>query len=151
MNGTIVAATLLLGTLLTAPADAAAFTDQGRSGEAFSTAGSSERRAQIDAGINAQETRRHRRGQSRRHAKQATVRGRNRFACTGEVLHSEELTGAPIFHHFVRETLLITPPGAPAFETTSERLISWQVPPPRQGQRFKLPCDPAGLGYSAFH
>jgi hypothetical protein len=47
--------------------------------------------------------------------------------------------------------LLITSPSSPAFETTVEKLISWQVPPPRQGQRFRLRCDPASLSSFKFH
>jgi hypothetical protein len=33
--------------------------------------------------------------------------------------------------------LLITSPSSPAFETTVEKLISWQVPPPRQGPKVQ--------------
>jgi hypothetical protein len=58
-----------------------------------------------------------------------------------EVLHSEELPGAPIFQNLVRTRLRITPPNQPPFETTVERFMPWQVPPPRRGQRLKLACD----------
>ncbi len=71
--------------------------------------------------------------------------GDRRFACTADVLHSEELSGAPIFYHHVRATLRVRPNGSPAFETTVENLIAWQVPPPRKGQRLQLRCDPAHL------
>lgn len=154
MNRTVVAATLLIGTLLTAPVDGAAFAAQGSSRESFydvSSAHSSGRRAQIDADIISQETPRRPRGQHRRHTAQAIIRSDSRSLCTGEVLRSEELMGAPIFYHFVRATFLITPPSTPAFETTLEKLVSWQVPPPRQGQRFKLPCHPVDLRPLAFH
>jgi hypothetical protein len=45
----------------------------------------------------------------------------------------------------VRARLRITPPDQPPFETTVERFIPWQVPPPRRGQRAKLACDSAAL------
>src|ERR1700741_1391964 len=63
--------------------------------------------------------------------------------CIADVLHSEELPFGPIFYHRVRATLRITPRGGPAFETTVEKLIPWQVPPPRRGQRLRQWCDPA--------
>jgi hypothetical protein len=68
-----------------------------------------------------------------------------RVMCLVEVLHSEELPGAPIFQNHVRATLLVTPPAGAPFETTVEKLIPFQVPPPRKGQRLRLPCDPANL------
>jgi hypothetical protein len=68
-----------------------------------------------------------------------------RVTCLVEVLHSEELPGAPIFQNHVRATLLVTPPAGAPFETTVEKLIPFQVPPPRKGQRLRLPCDPANL------
>jgi hypothetical protein len=74
-----------------------------------------------------------------------------RVVCIIEVLHSEELPGAPIFQNLVRATLRITLPDSPPFETTVESFIPWQVPPPRQGQRLKLLCDPARLGSLAFY
>jgi hypothetical protein len=65
-----------------------------------------------------------------------------------DVLDSEELPGAPIFQTLVRARLLVTPAGRPPFETTVEKLIPWEVPPPRRGQRLKLSCDP--FTFSAF-
>jgi hypothetical protein len=68
-----------------------------------------------------------------------------RVVCLVEVVHSEELPGAPIFQNHVRAALRVTPPDAPSFETTVEKLIPFQVPPPRKGQRRRLLCDPASL------
>jgi hypothetical protein len=68
-----------------------------------------------------------------------------RLECYADVLPSEEPSGAPIFYHHVRATLRVTPPGSAAFETTVEKRIAWQVPPPRKGQRLQLRCDPADL------
>ncbi len=70
-----------------------------------------------------------------------------RVMCLAEVLHSEELPGAPIFQNRVRTTLLVTPPAGVPFETTVEKLIPFQAPPPRKGQRLRLPCDPANLSF----
>jgi hypothetical protein len=75
----------------------------------------------------------------------------DRAGCLVEVLHSEELPFAPDYQHLVKATLLVTPPGGPAFETTVLRYISWQEAPPRQGQRLVVRCDPANLGSFAFH
>jgi hypothetical protein len=74
-----------------------------------------------------------------------------RGGCMVEVLHSEELTYAPEYQHLVKATLLVTPPGGPAFETTVLRYISWQTPPPRQGQRLRVWCDPANPGPFGVH
>jgi hypothetical protein len=63
--------------------------------------------------------------------------------CLVEVLRSEELPIGPLFWHTVRATLLVTAPDRPAFQTTVQRVIPWQAPPPRQGQRLSVPCDPA--------
>ncbi|MGA7806022.1 hypothetical protein [Bradyrhizobium sp.] len=68
-----------------------------------------------------------------------------RVSCHIEVLHSEELAGAPIFQNLVKATLLVNAPGTPPFETSVVKLIPWQMPPPRQGQRLIVPCDPASL------
>lgn len=68
-----------------------------------------------------------------------------RTSCMIDVLHSEELPGAPIFQHLVRARLLVTPTGRPPFETTVEKYIPWQVPPPRRGQRLKILCDPSAF------
>jgi hypothetical protein len=76
-------------------------------------------------------------------ARAATPDGR--VMCLVEVLHSEELPGAPIFQNHVRATLRVTPPAGAPFETTVEKLVPFQVPPPRQGQRLKARCDPASL------
>src|ERR1700730_16649529 len=70
--------------------------------------------------------------------------------CIVDVLHSEELTGAPPFYHLITATLLVTPPHSPACETTVQELISWQAPPPRRGQRFRRWCDPANPGPFTF-
>jgi len=67
----------------------------------------------------------------------------NQGLCLVEVLRSEELPLAPPFHHTVKATLLVTPPDRPPFETTVLRVIPWQSPPPRQGQRVWVSCDPA--------
>lgn len=75
----------------------------------------------------------------------AEGRHRDAAACVVEVLHSEELPGAPIFYQIVRARLRVTPPDQPPFETTVERQIPWQYPPPRQGQRLRLACDPERL------
>jgi hypothetical protein len=76
-----------------------------------------------------------------------------RQVCYVEVLHSEELPGAPIFQNLVRARLLVTLADRPPFETTVEKFIPGQVPPPRRGQRFKMLCDPAAFSsFSAsFH
>jgi len=63
--------------------------------------------------------------------------------CLIEVLESEELPGAPIFQNLIRARLRVTPPDQPAFETTVVRLMSWQEPPPRRGQKVQRVCDPA--------
>jgi hypothetical protein len=63
--------------------------------------------------------------------------------CIVEVLRSEELPLGPLFHHTIRATLLVTPPDRPPFETIVRRVIPWQSPPPRRGQRVLVPCDPA--------
>jgi hypothetical protein len=75
----------------------------------------------------------------------------DRAACLVEVLHSEELPYAPDYHHLVKATLLVTPPGGAAFETTVLKYIPWQAPPPRRGQRPRMWCDPANPGPFAFH
>lgn len=65
--------------------------------------------------------------------------------CLVEVLHAETLPIGPLFHRTVRATLLVTSPNRPPFETTVEKVIPVQVPPPRQGQRLQMMCDPASL------
>ena len=63
--------------------------------------------------------------------------------CTPRVLYSEELPFAPINTWLVKVTLEITPPNGGAFVTTLQDTMPWQVAPPRQGQTFKVRCDPA--------
>jgi hypothetical protein len=67
-----------------------------------------------------------------------------------EVLRSEELPGAPIYQNRVRATLRVNAPGRVPLETTVVRLIPWQVPPPRQGQRLTVLCDPESLSFPIF-
>jgi len=66
-------------------------------------------------------------------------------SCLVEVLYSEELPVGLAFHHTYRATLRVTPAGGQPFVTTVEREIPWQAPPPRQGQRLRMACDPALL------
>jgi hypothetical protein len=73
-----------------------------------------------------------------------------RVRCSIEVLRSEELPGAPIYQNRVRATLRVNAPGRVPFETTVVRLIPWQVPPPRQGQRLTVLCDPESLSFPIF-
>jgi hypothetical protein len=48
--------------------------------------------------------------------------------------------------------LLVTSPNRPPFETTVEKVTPVQFPPPRQGQRLQMMCDPASLsGFSLFN
>jgi hypothetical protein len=47
----------------------------------------------------------------------------------------------PLAYHTVRTRLLVTPPDRQPFETTVERAIPWQAPPPRQGQRLRVACE----------
>ena len=68
--------------------------------------------------------------------------------CLVEVLYSEELPIGPLFYHTVKAAVLVTPPGGPPFETTVHKVISWQVPPPRRGQRVRVACDSALLNSS---
>jgi hypothetical protein len=63
--------------------------------------------------------------------------------CVAKVLHSEETPFAPPERWRVKVTLEITAPGGQAFETTLQDTVPWQAPPPRQGQTFRLRCDPA--------
>jgi hypothetical protein len=73
---------------------------------------------------------------------------RDMRSCLVEVLHSEEVPIGPLFYHTVKTTLLVTAPNTPPFETTVYRVISWQMPPPRRGQRMRVGCDPAVLNSS---
>jgi hypothetical protein len=73
-----------------------------------------------------------------------------RVRCGIEILRSEELPGAPIYQNRVRTTLRVSAPGRAPFETSVVRLIPWQVPPPRQGQRMSVLCDPESLSFPVF-
>jgi hypothetical protein len=73
-----------------------------------------------------------------------------RQVCFVEVLYSEELPGAPIFQNLVRARLRVTLADRPPFETTVEKFMPWQVPPPRRGQRFNMLCDPAAFSSFSF-
>jgi hypothetical protein len=70
--------------------------------------------------------------------------------CRAHVLLSEELPGAPIYQNRVRAVLEISPPDGPAFLATVDRRLPWQVPPPRQGQSFRLRCEAVSSGQFAF-
>jgi hypothetical protein len=84
-------------------------------------------------------------------AAEAGQRGeREARSCRIEVLHSEEIPIGPQFYHTVKAHLLVTAPGASPFETTVIKVIPWQVPPPRRGQRVRVRCDPALLNPSWF-
>ena len=65
--------------------------------------------------------------------------------CLIEVLHAEMIPIGPLFYHTVKVTLLVTSPNRPPFETTVQKVIPVQFPPPRQGQRVRMMCDPASL------
>jgi hypothetical protein len=65
--------------------------------------------------------------------------------CTARVLYSEQLPFAPINTWLVKVTLEITPPNGGAFVTTLQDTTPWQVAPPRQGQTFRLRCNPGNL------
>jgi hypothetical protein len=66
---------------------------------------------------------------------------RDSRSCLVEVLYSEELPIGPLFYYTIKESLLVTPPGASPFEKTVLKVIPWQVPPPRRGQRVRVSCD----------
>lgn len=74
---------------------------------------------------------------------QASAGSDQGLPCTARVLYSEELPFAPINTWLVKVTLEITPPNGGAFVTTLQDTMPWQVAPPRQGQTFRLRCDPA--------
>ena len=76
----------------------------------------------------------------------ASAGGGQGLPCTARVLYSEELPFAPINTWLVKVTLGITPPNGGAFVTTLQDSMPWQVAPPRQGQTFRLRCDPANPG-----
>jgi hypothetical protein len=79
-----------------------------------------------------------------------TEAGDGRVMCSIQVIRSEELPGAPIYQNRVRATLLVSAPGRAPFVTTVVKLIPWQVPPPRQGQRMTVLCDPVSLSFPVF-
>ena len=71
--------------------------------------------------------------------------------CRVEVLHSEELPVGPMFYHTVKSTLQVTPLGEAPVVRSVEKVIPWQVPPPRQGQKMTLACDdPQVIGSTFF-
>jgi hypothetical protein len=65
------------------------------------------------------------------------------LVCIAKVLYSEETPFAPIDYWHVNVTLQITAPDGRSFETTLHNSMHSQTPPPRQGQIFKVRCDPA--------
>jgi hypothetical protein len=149
MRRAIIAAALFFGSLLPAWADNRVYIDQGRAGDTLYTGSKACQEPpapQTSASVTSRQAIQCPRAKGRRQ-----TASDSKFMCTVDVLHSEELPGAPIFYHLVRATLLITPPSSPAFQTTLQNLISWQVPPPRQGQRFRLSCDPVGLSSFTLH
>lgn len=62
-------------------------------------------------------------------------------ACRAEVLKSEELPAAPLFHHAIRATVLVTGADQRQYETTIYEVIPWQVPPLRRGQLVRVSCE----------
>jgi hypothetical protein len=148
MNRTLIAMALLLGTPLSARADIVPHPANGDWSEALNIRGTAcfdTPGEQTRASVHLQTARQCRRDPlPRRSASEPT--GDGKFACIADVLDSEELAGAPIFYRHVRSALLVTSRGRPAFETTVERLIPWQVPPLRKGQRLRLWCDSASPG-----
>ncbi len=72
-----------------------------------------------------------------------------RASCVLEVLHSEELPIGPLFYHTVKADLLVIPPRGQPFEATVWKVIPWQVPPPRRGQRLHGPCRAAAFDLSS--
>jgi len=89
-----------------------------------------------------------------RRSTQASAQGKAEAraqTCLVQVLSSEEIPLGPMFHHTVKATLLVSPSDRPPFQTTIEKVTPWQVPPPRQGQRAWVSCDPASLNAFAFY
>jgi hypothetical protein len=74
----------------------------------------------------------------------------DRVKCIVEVLDSDELPGAPIFQNLVRARLRVTLADRPPFETTMEKFMPWQAPPPRRGQRMQMLCDQRAFNSLAF-
>ena len=77
---------------------------------------------------------------------QASAGSDQGLPCTARVLYSEELPFAPINTWLVKVTLEVTPPNGGVFVTSMQNTIPWQVRPPRQGQMFRVRCDPANPG-----
>jgi hypothetical protein len=144
---TFIAMTLLFGTLVTARADILPLSEPDAWTEALNIRAEAcvdKPGAQNNAFVHSPKTQQCARDRAERRTAR-TKPGERRFACSAEVLHSEELSGAPIFYHHVRATLRVMPRGSAAFETIVEKQIAWQVPPPRKGRRLTLRCDPADL------
>jgi hypothetical protein len=76
-------------------------------------------------------------------AQSAPTRGSHRPACVAKVLESEELPFAPVGYWRVRVALEVKPPGDPAYVLTRQDNMPIQQRPPRQGQTFRVRCDPA--------
>jgi hypothetical protein len=76
-------------------------------------------------------------------AQASPTRGSQGPACVAKVLESEELPFAPMGYWLARVALEITAPGAPAFVITRQENMPIQQRPPRQGQTFRVRCDPA--------
>jgi len=72
--------------------------------------------------------------------------GGQQLACVAKVLHSEELPFAPPNQWGMSVTLEITPPGGGPYRIALHDKLPWQAPPPRQGQSFRVWCDPANPG-----
>jgi hypothetical protein len=72
--------------------------------------------------------------------------GSDRSLCLAKVIRSEELPFAPMGYWLVKVTLEVSPPGGPAYQVTVQHNMPWQGPPPRQGQSFRVRCDPANPG-----
>jgi len=63
--------------------------------------------------------------------------------CIARVVYSEEIPFAPIDNWHVNVTLEVTPRNGRPYYTAIEHRMSWQGPPPRRGQAFRVWCDPA--------
>lgn len=149
----IIAATIFSGSLLPARANNAVYADRGHRSESphiVSKACLNTHAVETNGSVTTRNAAQCWRGGGRRRVA-GTMPSDNELVCVVDVLYSEELTGAPIFYHFVRATLRITQPRSPAFEAVVTKMIHWQVPPPRQGQRLRLRCDAANLSYFVSH
>ena len=63
--------------------------------------------------------------------------------CIARVLYSEELPFAPANYWLVKVILEIIPPDSEAYQIALQDKMPWQAPLLRQGQTFKVQCDPA--------